>query len=78
MKRSTPFSPQGEPLSLLTLSVHIIGEIKSAVEFDARQLYCKWAFRVGKNWRLLAGKDAGETYQEEISVGWLAERAEHQ
>ena len=52
-------------LSANTPQVHLIGEIKGATGFDANKLFCKFDVRTGRDdWKLIAGKESGETYEE--------------
>ena len=50
--------------SAQTPQVHLIGEIKGATGFDSYRHFCKFQVKVGQNWTLINGQEAGETYEE--------------
>lgn len=52
-----------------TPQVHLIGEIIGATGFSDSKLYCRvrtrqWRLHCGTDWRLLTGKDSGETFYD--------------
>lgn len=43
--------------------LHIIGQIKSAKDFQQPNLFCKWSFHVGGGWKLIDGCAEGQTQE---------------
>eukprot|EP00163_Fabomonas_tropica_P012749 TRINITY_DN24103_c0_g1_i1.p1 TRINITY_DN24103_c0_g1~~TRINITY_DN24103_c0_g1_i1.p1 ORF type:complete len:178 (+),score=6.45 TRINITY_DN24103_c0_g1_i1:212-745(+) len=41
--------------------LHVIGQIEGASGFTSPNLFCKWGFEHGQNWRLLEGDKEGQT-----------------
>ena len=56
----------GEP------ELHVIGEILGAQGYEFPSLFCKFAFEVGGNFRLLQGLSAGQTHCDEPPEGEMA------
>ncbi|XP_058053483.1 B9 domain-containing protein 2 [Anopheles bellator] len=41
--------------------VHIIGELRSAADFDEPNLFCRWSVQYGSSWKLIEGHAEGQT-----------------
>ncbi|CAI2382494.1 unnamed protein product [Moneuplotes crassus] len=50
---------------MATPQLHLIGEIKSAKNFESNRLFCKWEFKYGKHLTVIDGNTEGETFEEE-------------
>jgi hypothetical protein len=43
------------------VEVHIIGEVKKAINFREPRLFCSWEFKTGPLWRVVEGQEKGQT-----------------
>ncbi|XP_031357497.1 B9 domain-containing protein 2 [Photinus pyralis] len=42
--------------------LHVIGEISHGRGFPKQSLFCKWNLQFGNNWKLVSGKQEGQTH----------------
>jgi hypothetical protein len=49
--------------------VHLIGKISGAKHFTSDEVYIKYFFKIGDNWKHLSGKVEGETFQSKAEHG---------
>ncbi|XP_050075712.1 B9 domain-containing protein 2 [Anopheles maculipalpis] len=41
--------------------LHIIGELKTAVDFEEPNLFCRWSIQYGSNWKAIEGYSEGQS-----------------
>lgn len=49
--------------------LHLVGQLLSARDFDATQLFCKWSIQFGANWQAIEGACAGTTATSVARLG---------
>uniref|UniRef100_T1GQX1 B9 domain-containing protein 2 n=1 Tax=Megaselia scalaris TaxID=36166 RepID=T1GQX1_MEGSC len=61
----------------LMAEVHIIGELKKAIDFKESTLFCKWSFITGSSWKVIQGETEGQTITSSDILGEPVSRFSH-
>lgn len=61
----------------LMAEVHIIGEVREAIDFNDSTLFCKWSFITGSSWKLIQGEIEGQTITSTDILGERVSKFSH-